>query len=343
MDHIGEVYHKLNSKYQSGLHWILAGDTNNLKLGPILSLSPKLRQVVQNPTRKSEVLDPIITSLSSHYQPPVCLPPLDNDPDKKGAPSDHMIVFMQPINAINNNPARIKRKVKVRPLLESGIRDMGRWIVSHTWEEVYSAVTTHEKADVFQTILLQKLNYFLPEKVITFSSDNQVWVTPEIKQLSRKKSREYFKNRKSPKWKELKNLLSEKCETARKAYYLNIVKDLKQSNPAQWYSKLKRMTSYDDQKSEEVLVENISHLTNYEQAEKIADHFSAISNSYEPIDSQKVLINSENNNVIPKFEAFQVYEVLKKIKTNVPQQKTTFLPSLLKSLLLSWLSQWPIF
>ena len=217
LDHIGETYHMLNAKYQSGLHWILAGDTNDLKLGSILSLSPKLKQVVRTPTRKSEILDPIITSLSTYYQLPVCLPPLDNDPDKNGAPSDHRIVFMQPINVINNDSARIRKTVKVRPLPESGIRAMGRWIVGHNWEEVYSAVTAHDQADIFQTTLLQKLNQFLPEKVIKFSSDDQVWVTPEIKMISRKKCREYFKNRKSSKWKALQKLLTEKCGNAKQA------------------------------------------------------------------------------------------------------------------------------
>ena len=122
---------------------------------------------------------------------------------------------MQPINVINNDSARIRKTVKVRPLPESGIRAMGRWIVGHNWEEVYSAVTAHDQADIFQTTLHQKLNQFLPEKVKKFSSDGQVWVTPEIKMISRKKCREYFKNRKSSKWKALQNLLTEKCEKAK--------------------------------------------------------------------------------------------------------------------------------
>ena len=65
--------------------------------------------------------------------------------------------------------------------------------------------------------------------------------------------------------------------------YRTIVSDLKQSNPAQWYSKLKRMTSFDDQKYEQVIIENISHLSNSAQAEIIANNFTEISNSYEPI------------------------------------------------------------
>ena len=56
------------------------------------------------------MLDPLLTALSKFYQAPVGLPPLHPDPDKYGAPSDHMIVYMKPINSFNNNPVR---KVKV--------------------------------------------------------------------------------------------------------------------------------------------------------------------------------------------------------------------------------------
>ena len=64
LDHIAETYHLLCSKYQSGLHFILAGDTNDLKLDSILNLSPNLKQVVDSATRGTKFL----TLLSPHYQ-----------------------------------------------------------------------------------------------------------------------------------------------------------------------------------------------------------------------------------------------------------------------------------
>ena len=161
----------------------------------------------------------------------------------------------------------------------------------------------------------------MPEKIVKFTSEDQVWATPEIKEISRKKSREYFKHRKSLKWRHLNSLLEEKCQIAREAYYINIVSDLKNSNPGQWYSKLKRMTSYDNLKSEEVTVENICHLPDIEQAEIIADNFSRISNSYNPIDPDKICTSQGNEKSTPKVEAFQVYEFLKKIKTNTNSQR----------------------
>ena len=100
-----------------------------------------------------------------------------------------MIVYMQPIDSINNNPARKIKIVKYRPLLESGIREMGIWIVHHDWERVYSATTAHEKAGIFQTTLLENMNIFLPEKIVKFTSEDQVWITPEIKDILRRKQR----------------------------------------------------------------------------------------------------------------------------------------------------------
>ena len=66
LDHIAQVYSLLNSKYKRGLHWMICGDTNDLRLDPILMLNPSMKQVVQGFTRMNppRLLDPIITTLS---------------------------------------------------------------------------------------------------------------------------------------------------------------------------------------------------------------------------------------------------------------------------------------
>jgi hypothetical protein len=81
LDHITDVYNILSTKYQKGLQWIIAGDTNRMKLDVILNLDPKMKQIVQTPTRLNPdaILDPILMTLSTYYQIPVCLPPLGAD------------------------------------------------------------------------------------------------------------------------------------------------------------------------------------------------------------------------------------------------------------------------
>ena len=57
---------------------------------------------------------------------------------------------------------------------------------------------------------------------------------------------------------------------------------MKSSEPKQWYSKLKRTSSVDQSKQDEVLVESISTKSDQEQAELIADEFAKVSNEYSP-------------------------------------------------------------
>ena len=333
LDHIAESYHLLNSKFQSGLFFILAGDTNELKLDSILNLSPKLKQMVESPTRLNpdQILDPIITNLSKYYQTPVVLPPLDNDPDKDGSPSDHLMPFMKPIDSINNNPARLKKAVTFRPLPRSGIERMGQWIVTEKWECVTEAKSAHEKAAALQHLVMKQLNNFLPEKTTTFTSEDQPWVTPEIKEIDRKKKREFYKHRKSPKWKRLNQLFEVKCRQAKSNYYNNIVEDLKTSAPGQWYSKLKRMSSHDQTRTEEVSVDEISHLSNEDQAEAIADNFSKISNEYEPLNASDInLESSKVDTPVPVLQPHQVYEYLKKIRTKASTVKDDVPASIIK-------------
>ena len=100
----------MSKKNPEGLHWIIAGDTNDLKLDLILNLSPHMIQVVETPTclNQPRLLDPIITTLAKYYQISECQRPLDADAGSGGAPSDHLCVKFKPLNVINNKPARKK-------------------------------------------------------------------------------------------------------------------------------------------------------------------------------------------------------------------------------------------
>ena len=121
--------------YRKGLHWILNGDTNDLKLNPTLDLNIKLKQCVKSPTRLSpfRIIDPIITTLVDYYQLPQCLPPLDPDPDLDGKPSDHLMVVMSPVSTINNRPARERRHVTYRPYSDTRLQEMGEWFEGEEW------------------------------------------------------------------------------------------------------------------------------------------------------------------------------------------------------------------
>ena len=51
LDHISQAFNIISAKYKEGLHFIIAGDTNDLKLDNILNLSHNMRQLVSGMTR----------------------------------------------------------------------------------------------------------------------------------------------------------------------------------------------------------------------------------------------------------------------------------------------------
>ena len=84
----------------------------------------------------------------------------------------------------------------------------------------------------------------------------------------------------------------------------------------QWYSQLKRITNFGQNKSDLIQVDEISHMTDTEQAEAIADSFSEISNEYEPVDKSDIKIPPFNNSSVPQFKPYQIRKYLQGIKTN---------------------------
>ena len=130
LDHIAQSYNLLCAKYGSDLKFIIAGDLNKLKIGPILSLSPDLHQVVQIPTRRNPdaILDQIITNLQMYFHPPSTLEPLDNDEENSGKPSDHLTVVWEPLSNVNPAETKQYKTIKYRPFPDSAIREMGQWV-----------------------------------------------------------------------------------------------------------------------------------------------------------------------------------------------------------------------
>ena len=317
LDHIADAFNILSSKYGRGLHFLIAGDTNDLNLDPIISLSPNLRQIVTSYTRMNPpaILDPVITTMSKFYQEPVCLEPLDVDEDKNGSKSDHRIVVVRPINSINNKCARQTKQVKVRPFPESGLRKMKTWFMEKTWEEVYCLESAHEKAELFQNILLQKLEEIFPEKILKINSDDQPWISFKLKRLDRRRKRVFRKERKSEKWKKLDKLFKQEMKSEKEKFYQQSVADLKLANPSKWFTCLKKITSHDQRKSEQINVDQINHLSDQQQAELIAETFSSIQNEYDEIRKDDINIPPYSENDIPQFHPSQVWLALSHMDT----------------------------
>ena len=96
------------------------------------------------------MLDQIFMTLSDYYHEPQILAPLDSDPDSNGKPSEHNIVFVNPIFAINNKVARTTSEIRFWPVTESGLENMKTWRIQENWSDIWIADNEDEKASIFQ-------------------------------------------------------------------------------------------------------------------------------------------------------------------------------------------------
>ena len=160
---------------------------------------------------------------------------------------------------------------------ESGMAQFKIWLETEPWTDLYQRENAHDKAEILQNKLLEKLDKYFPQKTLKIRSDDREWISQEIKCLDRRGKREYSKRKKSLKWEKLNKIFLEKCQKAKKGYAENIVNDLKSSDVSQWYSKIKRMSSHFKENEDDSEVQDMIGMSNKDQAEHIADQFAEIS------------------------------------------------------------------
>ena len=76
---------------------------------------------------------------------------------------------------------------------------MKNWFVDQTWESIIQAESSHEKAQIFQEVLMKSLDHFFPEMIRKISSDDQPWISHRLKVLDRKRKRIFHKEHRSSK------------------------------------------------------------------------------------------------------------------------------------------------
>ena len=332
LDHIAQTFHLLSSKFKEGLYFLICGDKNELNHQQILNLSPGLKQCVDQPTRLSppQVLDVIITDLHKYYQSPVVMDPLEPDPDKAGAASDHLMVVMSPIRTFSDKKARLKRKVEFRPLNDQGFNEMGNKLHNYDWDQVLSLRSADCQMESFQNILFSMFNESFPMRTKIFFNESQEFYTDKLVMLKRKKKNEFKKHRRSEKYLSLHLTYKTELKKAKQDHYKKKIRVLRTSNPKMWHKALKRVMGGDTQK-EIIEVESIKDLPDIEQVELIAEKFAEVANLYEPLDRSKISVPKFEDKDVPVISTQEVKEILEGMDTNKSCRKTDVPPKIFKT------------
>ena len=87
-----------------------------------------------------------------------------------------------------------------------------------------------------------------------------------------------------------------------------MVNELLEKEQHQWYSQYKRLTNQG--KTDQIIVDEISHLSDIDQAERIADHISSVSQEYEHLQKEDIKIPDFHKTSIPHIAVSEVKEKL---------------------------------
>jgi hypothetical protein len=85
-------------------------------------------------------------------------------------------------------------------------------------------------------------------------------------------------------------------------FYSRKISKLRKTKPKQWHRELKKLSSFDQNEGEELCVESIKDLTNKEQAEIIAENFTAISQEYDKLETEDIEVPEFTEEAIPIYD-----------------------------------------
>ena len=320
-DHITSTLHLLSTENPNcGI--FLGADVNSMNFSSILNCGLRLRQIVDKNTRGNKILDIIFTNLSGYYKSPIIAPPISCDDPRRGVPSDHSVPICIPHSDRHTRPERSYKTITFRPLPETKIRAFGEWIVKEDWNSMNmnhpQSVT--QSAQDLEKYLLDQLNLHCPQKTLKLSNRDKSFITIELKQLDRKRNREYIKRGKSMKYYELKKKFETLYKSEASKYLHKNVETLIQSKPGQAYKILKRLGAQpgDSVDSSSFTLPDHENLSAAESAERIAAHFSSISNTFLPLSvsslSSQVQEKLQSPGRAPKLSEYDVYVKIKKAK-----------------------------
>lgn len=130
----------------------------------------------------------------------------------------------------------------IRPMRDSDIRSLGRWISLQAWPEVQDAVPTSNKCDAFYTFFQTAIyTHFLTKEVKIHYKDKQR-VSPSVKALINQRQI-LFNTGPKREWRACSNTIIRSIGKEKCHFCHDRVAQLKWDNPTSWHQNIKLMTS----------------------------------------------------------------------------------------------------
>ena len=302
---------------------IISGDRNDLRMDRLLTIDSSLKQIVNKPTRGPKILTVLLTDLEKLYNEPEVVPPVHVDnPSGGGVPSDHSGVVASPCSHSQTSEKRHKIARLIRPITDSGLRNIGQVFTQENWNFMDPKLSSTNLTDIFESYTTNIVDTFCPQKKILERPGQNPFMREDMKHLKRKIMREYERRGKSQNYFTMKKSLDEKIRSEKQKYKEKILAEVETGSRQSAYAAIKKLGAHPvDFDSGFTLPEHTDlGLTPVQSVELIAEHFAAISNTFDPIEinnfspslREKLITNCVS--VSPKLDEHEVYKKLCKAK-----------------------------
>ena len=297
---------------------MISGDRNDLSIERLKTVDPSLRQIVQHGTRGQNILTVVLTDLEVYYKEPIIVNPIDvDDPTKGGVPSDHNGVVVVPRTETDKPVLRQKVVRTIRPITSSSILNIGQVFTHEEWLFMDPKLSSTQLTELFEYYTGEVLNIHCPQTQVWSRPGDVPFVTEKMKVLKRVILREYEKRGKSEKYWKLKSTFKQNYENEVRKYKEKIIDDVRNGSRNCSYSALHKLGVRPGDSMSNTFhlpshVEN--NLSPGQSVELIADHFSAISQDYDPINidnfpaKMRYDLRHPDMSVVPRLEEYQVYK-----------------------------------
>ena len=292
---------------------LVCGDFNQWPVEEVLEDHPDLTEVEHGPTRGNRSIDRSLCNFGRSIKESGTLPPLETEEDRA---SDHRIAFA---TAVFQSPPDDRVTYSYRPFTERGAQGFVQDMRDETWQSVITAEGVDAKAEIFQSILDQKMNLHFPMRTTTKRKSDPPWVNDTIRRLSKKRRKIYDKHGRSRRWKALKKL-SDKLYRDRAANYFETQKRVL-TGPDACRSFYRNVKAYRcrEKPADFDPRDLFPDKDEKEVAENIATHFNSVSKEFKGLTPEQV--PTSFSSPLPQVSAEQVKKLLldfRKPKSKVP-------------------------
>ena len=187
---------------------------------------------------------------------------------------------------------------------DEGEKEFSKWVVNHDWGEVLDVVGSNEKAMAYQRHIDAAMDAFFPYVTTVRKSTEPPWINARVKRRIKQRRSVYRREGRSATWKRLKKV-TDSLIAKRKNKYMDSQRDvlLQDDSERCFFKNIKSYGCKEKPKPFDVRTLTPGFSDN-QCAEKLADHFNAISREFQPLEPDQVPITFNEN--LPVLQRYQV-------------------------------------